>query len=94
MNHEKKLMALVVGLTAALGAGGCADMTPTQQRATTGMLGGAAAGSLIGAMAGNPGKGAAIGAGAGLLGGYAWGRHRDAVDRAYQQGRQSGAQSR
>lgn len=94
MNHKKKFMALAVGLAGALVVGGCADLSPTQQRAMTGTLGGAAAGSLIGAMAGNAGKGAAIGAGAGLLGGYAWGRHRDSVDRAYMQGRQSGAQSR
>jgi hypothetical protein len=63
-------------------------MTETQQRATTGTLGGAATGAAIGAIAGNAGMGAAIGAGAGLLGGYAYGKHKEAVDRAYQQGRQ------
>jgi hypothetical protein len=94
MKRSKKITAVAAGLAGALFVGGCADMTPTQQRATTGALGGAAAGSIIGAMAGNAGMGAGIGAGVGLLGGYAFGRHQDAVNRAYQQGRQSGAQGR
>lgn len=94
MNRSNKFMALAVGLCGVLVLDGCADLSPTQQRAATGALGGAAAGSVIGAIAGNAGMGAAIGGGVGLLGGYAWGRHRDSVDRAYQQGRQSGAQSR
>src|SRR5262245_57509215 len=66
---------------------GCADMSQTQQRTVTGALGGAAVGGLIGAAAGNAGIGAAIGAGLGGTGGFLWGRHNEAVDRAYQQGR-------
>ena len=37
---------------------------------------GAAGGAAIGAIAGNPGMGAAIGGGAGLLGGYAYDQYR------------------
>ena len=94
MKHPKKFTAIAAGLAGSLAFGGCADMTHTQQRAATGTLGGAAAGSIIGAIAGNAGMGAAIGAGTGLVGGYLWGRHNDAVNSAYEQGRQSGAQGR
>lgn len=80
---------LCLGATLALS--GCADLSPTQQRTMTGSMGGAAAGALIGAIAGNAGMGAAIGAGAGALGGFAYGRHRDSVDRAYEQGRRDAA---
>jgi len=66
---------------------GCADMSQTQQRAVTGSLIGAGAGGLIGAAAGNAGMGAAIGAGLGGTGGFLLGRHNEAVDAAYRQGR-------
>jgi len=65
---------------------GCANLTPTQQRAGTGTMAGAAGGALIGAIAGNAGMGAAIGAGAGLLGGLLVDQNAKAQDRAYQQG--------
>lgn len=79
-------------LMSALMVSGCAGMSDTQQRTMTGSLGGAAAGAVIGAIAGNAGLGAAIGAGTGALGGFAYGKHRDAVDQAYQQGKADGAQ--
>ena len=66
---------------------GCADMSQTQQRAVTGSLIGAGAGGLIGAAACNAGMGAAIGAGLGGTGGFLLGRHNEAVDAAYRQGR-------
>jgi Glycine zipper len=66
---------------------GCADMSQTQQRALTGSFLGAAGGGLIGAAAGNAGMGAAIGAGLGGTGGFLLGRHNEAVDAAYRQGR-------
>lgn len=88
MNRSKKSIAVAIGISGALLFGGCAGMSETQQRTTTGALGGAAAGALIGAIAGNAGMGAAIGAGAGALGGYAYGKHKESVNRAYQQGRQ------
>jgi OmpA family protein len=56
-------------LMAAVTLAGCADMTPTQQRALTGTAIGAGGGAVIGAIAGNAGLGAGIGAAAGLAGG-------------------------
>jgi hypothetical protein len=69
---------------------GCANMTPTERRAGTGTLVGAAGGAAIGAMAGNAGMGAAIGAGAGLLGGLIYDRSQRSQQQAYQQGVQAG----
>lgn len=89
MNKSKQLSTGVAVVCAALLLNGCAGMTDTQQRAATGTLGGAATGALIGAIAGNAGMGAAIGAGVGALGGYAYGKHKEAVNEAYQQGRRS-----
>jgi Glycine zipper len=90
-----KRMSTMSGII-ALGAmlAGCADMSQTQQRTLTGAAGGAAAGGIIGAIAGNAGMGAAIGAGLGGTGGFLLGRHNEAVDRAYEQGRASGSQAR
>jgi hypothetical protein len=65
---------------------GCAGMTETQQRTLTGGAGGAAGGALIGALAGNAALGAAIGGATGLAGGYIWDQHKQAEQRAYQQG--------
>ena len=72
---------------------GCADLSPTQQRAMTGAGMGAAGGAVIGAIAGNAGLGAAIGAGAGLAGGLAVDQIRRNEAAAYQRGVQSGRQS-
>jgi hypothetical protein len=83
----KRVLILAIALLATINLSGCAGMTDTQQRATTGTFGGAAAGSVIGAIAGNAGMGAAIGAGAGLVGGYLFGKHKEAEQRAYEQGR-------
>jgi hypothetical protein len=85
-------MSGVIALVAMLA--GCADMSQTQQRTVTGAAGGAAAGGIIGAIAGNAGMGAAIGAGLGGTGGFLLGRHNEAVNSAYEQGRASGSQSR
>ena len=71
---------------------GCASMTPTQRRAGTGTVVGAAGGAAIGAMAGNAGMGAAIGAGAGLLGGLIYDQHEKSTERAYQDGVNAGRQ--
>jgi hypothetical protein len=65
---------------------GCANLTPTQQRAATGTMAGAAGGAIIGAIAGDAGIGAAVGAGAGLLGGLAVDQIAKSNERAYQQG--------
>jgi hypothetical protein len=83
-----KLTALLLILTLALA--GCAGMTDTQRRASTGTVAGAAGGAAIGAIAGNAGMGAAIGAGVGLLGGLIYDQNR----KAYDQGRQDGQAGR
>jgi len=86
--------ATTAGLLAAgLALSACADLSPTAQRTGTGAIGGAGAGALIGAMAGNAGLGAAIGAAAGGAGGFAWDRHVQSRDRAYQQGVAAGQAS-
>jgi uncharacterized protein YceK len=83
-----KITALVLIL--ALGLSGCASMSDTERRASTGTLAGAAGGAAIGAMAGNAGMGAAIGAGVGLLGGLLY----DQNQKAYERGRQDGQTGR
>lgn len=85
----KKLLILAAF---ALPVGACADLTPTQQRAMTGTVGGAGIGAVAGAIGGNAGLGAAVGAGAGLLGGLIFDQHRRAEDRAFQQGYATGRQ--
>jgi osmotically inducible lipoprotein OsmB len=62
--------AVILILTATLLFGGCAGMSTTQQRVLSGGAIGASSGALIGWAAGNPAAGAAIGGGAGLVGGY------------------------
>ena len=79
-----KKIALLIITTFTLTA--CAGMTDTQQRTATGALGGAATGAIIGAIAGNAGMGAAIGAAAGTAGGFLYGKHKEAEQKAYQQG--------
>ncbi len=68
MRRNQRRLA-IAALAATVALGGCANMTPNQQRLASGTLIGAAGGAAIGAIAGNAGMGAAIGAGAGLLGG-------------------------
>ncbi len=64
----KKTLALVVVVVLLVGS--CSGMSNTQQRVLTGGVAGAGSGALIGWAAGCPGCGAAIGGGAGLVGGY------------------------
>jgi osmotically inducible lipoprotein OsmB len=82
------LAALLINMT------GCAGMSDTQQRTMTGGLGGAAGGAVIGAIAGNAGMGALIGSAVGASGGFLYGKHKDAEQRAYQQGRKDAQYSR
>lgn len=63
------VFALAV-LAAGSFATGCANMTPTQQRALSGGAIGAATGAALGSLSGNAGSGAAIGGAAGAAGGY------------------------
>ena len=78
----------------ALPAAACADMTPTQQRALTGTVGGAGIGAIAGAIGGNAGLGAAAGAGAGLIGGLIFDQARRSQDQAFQDGFAAGQQRR
>jgi osmotically inducible lipoprotein OsmB len=70
----KKVVILV--LLAALLVGGCAGMSYTEQRVLSGGAIGASGGALIGWAAGSPAVGAAVGGGAGLVGGYLYDRYQ------------------
>ena len=75
-----KRTALVI-MVAVLLVGGCSGMSPTQQRVVSGGAIGASSGALIGWAAGCPACGAAIGGGAGMLGGYAYDRYEKSQGR-------------
>jgi hypothetical protein len=81
------LAAVVAGVPLA----GCADMSPTQQRALSGTAIGAGGGAVIGAIAGNAGLGAGIGAAAGLAGGLLFDQSRRNQAASYNAGFQAGA---
>lgn len=67
----KKMKKIVCLLAVLLFLGGCAHMSPTEQRTLSGGAIGAGAGAAVGAIAGgSPGIGAAVGGAAGALGGY------------------------
>jgi osmotically inducible lipoprotein OsmB len=66
----KKTVILVV--VAVMVLGGCSGMSYTEQRVLSGGAIGASSGALIGWAAGCPACGAAIGGGAGMLGGYVY----------------------
>jgi hypothetical protein len=55
---------------------GCSGMSYTAQRTLSGGAMGAAGGAAIGAIAGNPGMGAAIGGAAGAVGGFAYDQYQ------------------
>lgn len=75
----KKTVILV--MLAVVLLGGCSGMSYTEQRTLSGGAIGAAGGALIGAAAGAPGTGAAIGGGAGLLGGYLYDQYEKSQGR-------------
>jgi hypothetical protein len=70
----KKTVILV--LLGALLVGSCAGMSSTEQRVLSGGALGASGGALIGWAAGSPAVGAAVGGGAGLVGGYLYDRYQ------------------
>lgn len=88
----KLTIALILCISIALA--GCAGMTQTQQRTLSGGAMGAAGGAIIGAIAGDAALGAAIGGGAGLLGGFLYGKHREAEEDAFRRGYHQGQKSR
>ena len=63
---------LILGLLVS----GCAGMSSTEQRVLSGGAMGAAGGTLIGLAAGSPALGAAVGGGAGLLGGFVYDQYQ------------------
>jgi len=63
-------------LAAGLSLSACAGMTPEQQTAGMGALGGAAVGGLLGSFTGDAGIGALLGAGVGGVGGYLYEQSR------------------
>lgn len=74
----KRVLSLLLVLV-LLAAVGCANMTPTQQRALSGGAIGAAGGAAVGAVVGgSPALGAAIGGAAGAAAGALW----DDINRA------------
>ena len=75
----KKLAVLV--MVAALLVGGCSGMSNTEQRMLSGGAIGASSGALIGWAAGSPAAGAAIGGGAGVLGGFLYDRYEKSQGR-------------
>ena len=85
---------LAAGFAAVLALGGCAGLTPMEQRTLTGTAAGTAGGAIIGAIAGNAGLGALIGAGAGAAGGYLYGLSKQDQQRAYEEGYLQGRAAR
>ena len=68
--------AVILVLVGVLLLGGCSGMSTTQQRVLSGGAIGASGGALIGWAAGSPAAGAAIGGGAGLLGGFLYDQYQ------------------
>jgi hypothetical protein len=70
----KRLVALIL-VVAVFALVGCANMTPTQQRALSGGTVGAAGGAALGTITGGrPGLGAAVGGGVGEAAGASMGK--------------------
>ena len=69
-----KTMGIILSLAAAFALSGCG--TTTTSRAGSGAVMGAAGGAAISSIRGNAGRGAAIGAGAGVLGGFLFDQHQ------------------
>jgi uncharacterized protein YcfJ len=70
MRTSTHAAAWTAALIAAVIFTGCAGMSDTTRRTTTGAGMGAATGALIGSLSGDAGKGALIGGAVGAAGGY------------------------
>jgi osmotically inducible lipoprotein OsmB len=75
----KKTVVLV--MVAALLLGGCAGMSSTEQRVLSGGAIGASGGALVGWAVGSPAVGAAVGGGAGMLGGFLYDQYQKSQGR-------------
>jgi len=73
--------AVILLMVAAMVLGGCSGMSNTEQRVLSGGAIGAGSGALIGWAAGCPACGAAIGGGAGMVGGYVYDRYEKSKGR-------------
>ncbi len=85
--NRKIFMAATLG--GAIALSGCAGMTDTQQRMTTGGAMGAAGGAVIGAITGDWAW-AAAGAAVGVAGGYLVEQQKRREQQAYEAGVRSG----
>ncbi|OGR09088.1 MAG: hypothetical protein A3K23_06445 [Desulfobacca sp. RBG_16_58_9] len=75
----KKMIVFMMVVSVLLA--GCAGMSYTEQRMLSGGAIGASSGALIGWAAGSPAAGAAIGGGAGVLGGFLYDRYEKSQGR-------------
>jgi osmotically inducible lipoprotein OsmB len=79
----KKILIFVVAATLVVSS--CAGMSTTEQRVLSGGAIGASGGALIGWAAGNPAIGAAVGGGAGALGGLIYDQFEKSRSRGQEQ---------
>jgi hypothetical protein len=89
VTSKGRLRAVLVAV-ACLTLAGCTGMSDTEQRTTTGALGGAAVGGIIGAIAGHTPAGLAIGAVVGGGGGYLYSKYKEHEQNVYDQGYAAG----
>jgi uncharacterized membrane protein len=81
-----RILSLSLIVVAAIASSGCAEMSETGRRTTTGAGVGAATGALIGSFSGDAGKGALIGGAVGAAGGYLYDRSKKREQSAYEAG--------
>jgi uncharacterized membrane protein len=80
-------------MLAGLALVGCSDMSATEQRTLSGAGIGAAAGTVVGAIAGDTLWGAAIGTAAGAAGGYLYDTYKKNEQATYDKGYAAGKAS-
>ena len=84
LDHGVGHPSCLVILTLVVGFSGCTGISQTEQSALSGGAIGAVGGAWLGAMVGNAGMGVAIGGEGGLTGGYLYGKHKEAEQKASQ----------
>lgn len=85
-----RISTLLSTLAVVLLLNGCAGMSDTERRTVQGGAIGAASGAVIGSFSGNAGKGALIGTGVGVVGGYLFDQHKKSEEDAYRRGYRDG----
>jgi uncharacterized membrane protein len=81
MRTSTHAAAWTAALIAAVILTGCAGMSDTTRRTTTGAGMGAATGAVIGSLSGDAGKGALIGGAVGAAGGYLYDKNQKSKGR-------------